>query len=260
VHDPLEGVAADGTIETGVGRGPVPAAFAPVVDAAVEAVRAAAPGAALFLYGSVATGRARPGTSDVDLIGFGLPGATATAIGAELSDRFAGTCRGVELAPSDPADLAGDSDEAYGNRVFLRHYCLQLSGPPRTDLDTAFPADARAARGFNGDLAVHADRWRQALADGADPIALARRVARKSLVAAAGLVSVHDRTWTTDRARGARGWAELDPDRAGAAAQLLSWVESAAGATRPQVADLLDGAVPALVASFAELVGLWPRP
>jgi uncharacterized protein len=256
MEDPLEGVAADGSIVTGVGRGRVPAAFAPVVTAAVAAVHVARPDATLLLYGSVATGRALPGRSDVDLVGLGLPVAVAADLGAELSARFRPVCRGVEIGPTDPADLLGDSDETYGNRVFLRHYCVPLAGP-RIDLGGPYPADARAARGFNGDIAVHAARWRQAAGEGVDPERLARRIARKSLFAAAGLVSVRDRTWTTDRARAAHRWAELDPRRAADAALLLEWSEAAGDATAARIADVLDGAVAALVTAFADEVGLW---
>jgi hypothetical protein len=64
------------------------------------------------------------------------------------------------------AGLAGDSDAAYGNRVFLRHYCVHLAGPDPAAALSAFPADARAARGFNGDLGWHRRRWRQTLDSG----------------------------------------------------------------------------------------------
>ena len=36
-------------------------------------------------------------------------------------------------------------------------------------------------------------------------------LARKSLLATAGLVSVHDRTWTTDRHSAARRWGQIEP-------------------------------------------------
>jgi hypothetical protein len=257
MEDPLEGVGPDGSIVTGVSRARVPPAFAPVVAAAVAAVHVARPDATLLLYGSVATGRALPGPSDVDLVGVGLPAAAAADIGAELSARFRPVCRAVEIGPTEPSDLLGDSDEAYGNRVFLRHYCVPLSGP-RIDLGGPYPADARAARGFNGDIAVHAGRWRRAADEGADPAGLARRIARKSLLAAAGLVSVRDRTWTTDRTRAARRWAELEPQRAADAALLLAWTSAAAGATATQIDAVLDGSVSALVAAFAAEIGLWP--
>jgi hypothetical protein len=257
MEDPLEGVGPDGSIVTGVSRARVPPAFAPVVTAAIAAVHVARPDATLLLYGSVATGRALPGPSDVDLVGVGLPATAAADVAAELSARFRPVCRAVEIGPTDPADLLGDADEAYGNRVFLRHYCVPLAGP-RLDLGGPYPADARAARGFNGDIAVHAARWREAADEGAEPTGLARRIARKSLVAAAGLVSVRDRTWTTDRARAARRWAELEPRWADDAALLLGWTSSTADATAAQVEAVLDGVVAALVAAFADEVGLWP--
>jgi hypothetical protein len=157
-------------------------------------------------------------------------------------------------------DLRGEGDEAYGNRVFLRHYCVQLAGPPRTDLGRTYPADVRAARGFNGDIARHAGRWQRLLDDGAEPVALGCRVARKSLLAAAGLVSVVDGGWTTDRAAAARRWAEIEPGLAAEAALLHGWTgpDPTPVPTGVEVRRVLDGAVARLVARFAETVGLWP--
>jgi hypothetical protein len=101
-------------------------------------------------------------------------------------------------------------DEAYGNRVFLRHYCVPLLGPDRVRGDAEYPGDAAAARGFNGDLAMHLQRWRRAAPDPA----LGVRMARMALLAVAGLVSVVERTWTTDRAAAAdlRGLRHTDRD------------------------------------------------
>jgi hypothetical protein len=208
VRDPDEGVRPDGTIVTGVRQDQIPAAFEPVVHAAVGAVDRRVQ---LYLYGSVATGRARIGESDVDLLGVGLPAAAAEEIGRELSHRFRALCRAVEAGAARPEDVVGNSDEAYGLRVFLRHYCVQLAGEPRTDLAPAYPADVRAARGFNGDIATHARRWREALDLGDDPSRVGNRLARKTLLAVASLVSVHDGIWTTDRAGAARRWAAIDP-------------------------------------------------
>ena len=211
MHDPGEGVAPDGTIVTGVSRERVPAAFEPVLAAATEAV---GDDVALYLHGSVATGQARLGASDVDLLAVGLPVPVAAEVGRALSARFAGSARGVEIGPARPEDFDGDAAEQYGNRVFLRHYCAHVSGPARPDLP-AFPADARAARGFNGDIAAHALGWHDAVRAGADPVALGHRVARKALLALASLVSVHDSTWTTDRATAAVRWSEVDREMAG---------------------------------------------
>ena len=109
-------------------------------------------------------------------------------------------CRGVEIAAAAAVDLAGDTDAAYGSRVFLRHYCVHLAGPDPSAGLPAFPAGARAARGFNGDIGQHVRRWRQELESRAVVAdLLGTRTARKTLLAAAGLVSVRDRTWTIPR-------------------------------------------------------------
>lgn len=252
--DPLEGVAADGTIRTGAARHRVPPTFEPVVREAVEAVNQH-PRASLYLYGSVANGTAQPGSSDVDLLTIDL--ADPTGLGQVLSERFADLCRGVEVAGADTADFRGVGDASYGNRVFLRHYCVHLSGPDPADGLPAYAADARAARGFNGDVGRHLQGWRSRLSS--DQATLGVRVARKTLLAVAGLVSVHDRTWTTDRSRAARRWAEVEPGMTQGLALLDQWASGVAQPSPAQVTAVLGdgGVVPRLVDRFAELVGLW---
>jgi len=251
-------MTADGTIRTGARRDRVPAAFEPVLADAVAAARE--PGASLYVYGSVANGTVVPGSSDVDLLSIGL--ADAAGLGQRLSARYAGLCRGVEIAAAQPTDLSGDGDAAYGFRVFLRHYCVPLTGPDPAAGLPAFPADARAARGFNGDIAQSYRRWREGFADGAAAAGvLGVRVARKTLLATAGLVSVHDRTWTTDRARAARRWGELEPALAVPLGQLLAWATAQRRPTRDEVRRVLAGGglVAAIVERFAHLIGLWAQ-
>jgi predicted nucleotidyltransferase len=254
--DPGEGVAADGTILTGARRDRVPAVFEPVLADAVAFLGES--GASLYVYGSVANGTARPGSSDVDLLSIGQP--DAAVAGQRLSARYAGLCRGVEVAAFTAAGLAGDTDAAYGDRVFLRHYCVHLAGPDPSAALPAFPADARAARGFNGDLGRHLGRWRQQLESGTVPAdLLGVRVARKALLAVAGLVSVHDHTWTTDRSRAARRWSELEPGLAAQLGQLHSWASGeshpAPGEAGRALAD--DGIIAVIVERFGHLIGLW---
>ena len=249
-------MAADGTIRTGVRRDRVPAAFEPVLADAVALLGDRR--ASLYLYGSVASGTVRPGWSDVDLLSVDLPAPALLA--RRLSERYAGLCRGVEVAAAATADLAGDTDEAYGYRVFLRHYCVHLAGPDPAASLPAFPADARAARGFNGDLDRNWQRWRVQLHSGtaaADQLGV--RVARKTLLAVAGLVSVHDRTWTTDRGRAARRWSEVDPGLSDPLTQLLSWTAAGQHPAPAEVRDALagDGIVGMIVQRFDHLIGLW---
>ncbi|WGW10586.1 nucleotidyltransferase domain-containing protein [Saxibacter everestensis] len=253
--DPDEGLMPDGTIRTGAQRERVPPLFEPIL---AEATRAAEQrGGSLYLYGSVATGAARPGLSDVDLLSVDF--GEAATLGDQLSAKYADRCRAVEIATATAADFERQNDAAYGNRVFIRHYCVHLTGPDRSATLPAYPADARAARGFNGDIGQHLQRWRQLLGSSPQQVeVLGRRVARKSLLAVAGLVSVHDGTWTTDRPPALR-WGGVQPELAADLAQLMSWAD---GGSRPTPLDVQKavadgGIVPTIVEDFARLVGLW---
>ena len=85
------------------------------------------------------------------------------------------------------------------------------------------------------------------------------RAARKTLLAVAGLVSIRDQTWTTDRARAARRWGEIEPDLAAPLGALLSWAtaERRPSSEEVQLALAGDGVVAAVVDRFASLIGLW---
>lgn len=258
VRDPGEGVAADGTITTGVDRCLVPEPFEPALSTAVAVIAEAASEASVYLYGSVATGRARQSHSDVDLLTVGLDTGRAAELGRDLSRQFSGLCRGIEIAAMTPGDVASETDEGYGNRVFLRHYCVHLAGPDHASRLPRFLADARAARGFNGDIARHAARWRDMLAAGGEPQRVGRRLARKTLLAVAGQVSIHDAAWTTDRALAADRWAEIEPELRAALQALLAWSDGQALPGRHEALRMLDVPIPRIIAGFAETIGLWP--
>ena len=165
-------------------------------------------------------------------------------------------CRSVEIAPASESDFEGDSDAAYGARVFLRHYCVHFAGPDVRLVTSSFPGDRRAARGFNGDIGQHLETWNDAF-DGTEPANLGQRVARKALLATAGLVSVHDSTWTTDRRRAALRWGELHPDLRRGLDQLLDWATGSADANRQQLRRSLDETVAPIARQFADDIGLW---
>lgn len=257
MRDPLEGLSESGTIRTGVDITNVAADFRPVHQAVTASVRMHAPTASVYAYGSVVTGQARVGVSDVDLLTIGLPTGDAREIGTELSTRFANVCRGVEIGAAQGGDFVGESDESYGNRVFLRHYCVLLEGSDVHRPQHDFAGDRRAARGFNGDIGRHARQWRAALDADHDVGPLAQRIARKSLLAVAGLVSVHDHTWTTDRETSAARWSDIDPGNDAGLAQLVSWAPAPPNAPVELVRDALEGTVGAIVSAFSELIGLW---
>ncbi|WP_040160631.1 nucleotidyltransferase domain-containing protein [Nigerium massiliense] len=258
MRDPLERLDSAGFIETGVDARQVQACFQPILDAIGDSVD---DDVAVYVYGSVATGRARVGHSDVDVVALGMDPTHARLLGRELSSEYAAVTREVAIGAWSPDDLT-DGDAGYGNRIFLKHYCAWLSGPDPAASLPRFRGDARAARGFNGDFAAVVTRWSAAVGslsdDRPDEIAaLARRIGRKSLFAVAGMVSVHDAIWTTDRATGAARWAELHPELADDLALLLAWGDGVVRADHHAVARLMRSTVPELISQFASHIGAW---
>ena len=254
--DPLEGVTADGMIATGAHRSRFARAFSPVLNKAVEHMRILGEEYSLYVYGSVANGTARVRYSDVDLITVGLDAPIAKSLGETLSAEFSDLCRHVEVGPS--SSYVGSNDESYGNRVFLRHYCVHLAGPDiGADLPD-FAADKAAARGFNGDIGFHLGKWRAELSQGEDFVSLGQRIARKTLLAISGLVSIHDHTWTTDRVAAAQRWREIVPDLGPELDRLLDWSSGVSlRRSSEEVHIVLDGIVTKVVDDFAHQIGLW---
>lgn len=142
--------------------------------------------------------------------------------------------------------------------MFLRHYCVLLAGSDDHRPKHDFVGDRRAARGFNGDLAQHVQRWRDALEAGEDTGLVAQRMARKSLLAVAGLVSVHDQTWTTDRETSAHRWSQVEPAHHAGLAQLISWSSTRPAPQVGTVREILEGTIEPIVSVLSELIGLWP--
>ena len=89
----------------------------------------------------------------------------------------------------------------------------------------AFPADARTARGFNGDIDRHAHRWRVELDEGGDPRRWPTGWPARHCWQLASLVSVHDETWTMDRVHAAHRWAQIRPAAALDLAVLTGWAQ-----------------------------------
>ena len=251
MHDPREGITPDGMIRTGATRAAIAPLYTSVLTAAVDALAGPVP---LYVYGSVGTGTATPPTSDVDLLSVGLPAAEAERLSAALSAGSVDLCREVSVAPACWEDLESQSDEGYGLRVFLRHYCVHLAGADPSGGFGEYPADARAARGFNGDIAQHLQRWRSALEGDTEVARLGTRIARKTLLAVAALVSLRDATWSTDRRACAVRWNELEPTIR--VDTLVAWLDTPPG-DRDTIAVVLEGPVAAIVGAFGSEIGLW---
>ena len=113
MRDPDEGSSEAGVIETGALRQRIAGAFTQVLDEAVQAVQVLGDPAGLCVYGSGATGQARVGQSDVDVLTIDVDNDHAAALATDLSRQFRSVCRGVEIAsPAHTEDLEQGTDEA----------------------------------------------------------------------------------------------------------------------------------------------------
>ncbi|MBO0869475.1 MAG: nucleotidyltransferase domain-containing protein [Micromonosporaceae bacterium] len=247
-RDPAEGVDAGGAIVTGAAIERVPAAYRPVVADCTLLVRQVLGDRlhGLYLYGSVATGQARPPGSDLDLLAVStstVDPAAVAPVEATLSTRHAGLVREVSLASASLAEvLAGDRD-GLGWRCFIRHYCVPVAGTDlRPELPSCRPSRA-VADGFNDDVAGLVRRWRTQLAAArtpADVAAVARCAARKLLLVVSTLESVEHGGWTTDRAAGATLLAAHHPEWSMVARSAVDWCAGRGDPTTEDVYRLLS--------------------
>jgi hypothetical protein len=90
--------------------------------------------------------------------------------------------------------------------------------------------------------------------DGVDLTELATRIARKTLLAVAGLVSMPAATWSTDRRTSGRRWDVLE--RGAPVETLTEWLD-APPSDGVAVCDALEGPVAQVVQPFRSECGLW---
>lgn len=226
VDDPDEGLDADGLVVTGARRDRIPAPFEPLVGACVDALEGDALGVvSVHVYGSVATGRAIPGRSDLDLLlvlAEGASGRRVSDLLEPLTDPALVREIGVSTVPR--AVVLADDDRGRIERCFLTSYAVRLAG--EEVLHTRCRGDRDLATGFAGDLLDRLPRLASGQLDGADPVGVARRL----LLVAAMHLSVQQGEWSTDRARTvellAATGTDIGEEARRAAATLFAHVDS----------------------------------
>lgn len=215
--DPAEGVDVDGYITTGADRANLRSPFLEVVDEIVAGSRARCrDDPVLYVYGSVATGTAVDGVSDLDLLAVVTSAHDRDALeglARELSVTHRGVVREVGLAVTAPDEVFADSDEGLAWRCFLKHYGVCVDGVDlASDLPRCRPSRA-LARGFAAgtETVVQDVAGRLPEDSDAEVGVLARRAARRLLLAGAVAASIEADTWTTSRDRAVDLLADRHP-------------------------------------------------
>jgi uncharacterized protein len=158
----------------------------------------------LYVYGSVASGKARPVSSDLDILivfkNKPTPQIRASVVQLEneLSQTFRADVREVGLAVTFLAEVF-EGDYQIGLKCFIKHLCVCLFGE---DLGTQFPKfkPTRAvAYGLNGDIKQVLEKAKQVMLTGSpDTISKTTMSASRNMIRTAFcLVMEEANCWTT---------------------------------------------------------------
>lgn len=212
VRDPWEGVDATGAVVTGARRDRIAPAFAAVIQDASQAIvaRFADLVHSVHVYGSVATGQAITGRSDLDLLVVAHSPLSLTDLG-EVLDPVATKhpeVRDVGCSVDLLDRLRGEEPSARADRCFLRHYTVVVHGPHPLPAHPRCTADRALAEGFGALVLARLD---DLAAEGPSPDDDVTWLGRHLLMAAATLLSIEDGEWSTDRWDAVRRIGRPDP-------------------------------------------------
>ncbi|MEU1817066.1 nucleotidyltransferase domain-containing protein [Streptomyces roseifaciens] len=264
------GLNHDGTIAREGAPDRVPAAFAPVVDAARARLADTYDGRtrlhSAYLYGSIPRGTATPGRSDLDLLlALHEPTAADRAAAKETEaalDRAFPRIDGAGILLFGVRTLLSDL-ERHDLGFFVVCLCTPLLGPDLAGELPRYRPTSLLARETNGDLALALPRRRTRAAEAATDTerrALARGVARRLVRTGFTLIMPRWGGWTSDLGESAELFGRYYPERAG---QMRT--AAATGRTPsadPAVLGMLTGDLgPWLAARYAAVHGeKAPRP
>ncbi|MFJ4923543.1 nucleotidyltransferase [Streptomyces sp. NPDC088725] len=248
------GLDRDGTIAREGALDRVPAAFAPVVDAARARITETFDGTRLhsaYIYGSIPRGTAVPGISDLDLqlVLHQEPSeadrADADVIEAAL-DRAFPQIDGVGVLLTGVGTLLSDL-ERHDAGFFVACLCTPLLGPDLAGRLPRYRPTSLLARETNGDLALALSRWRARAAEATTDTGrrvLSRGAARRIVRTGFTLVMPRWGGWTSDLDESAELFGRYYPERA-------AQMRTAAATGRTPSAD------PAVLSMLTDDLGPW---
>jgi uncharacterized protein len=186
---------------------------------------------AVFLYGSIATGKAVVGKSDLDILIVFNEKLTeelsrrVLSLEEKLTNEYESTLRDVGLATTCVADALSEK-ERKGSLCFLKHLCVCIYGEDFTKDIPGFKPSREVAKGFNGDIAKVLESFKGKLekGTGAEEIKkLSQSVAKKIVRTGFSLVMPRSNSWTTNLQTSADTFAYYYPEKAPEMNTSLEW-------------------------------------
>jgi len=201
----------------------------------------------LYVYGSVASGQAKPITSDLDiLIVFnGDPSLqvrrTLTQLEGKLSQDFRADVREVGLEATSIAEVfEGDNPVGWG--CFIKHLCVCLAGDDLGERFPKFKPTKAVAYGLNGDVQEEIERAKRVLQDSSarDTDRTIRTISRKMVRTAFCLTMEEANCWTGNLDECASIFSEYYPEWAAQIEDVLR-ISKGAPASSDECLNQLDG-------------------
>lgn len=243
------GVDEDGIIITEVSLLKITAPFKQIVEAVKDEVLQAFGSDidSIYLYGSVANGRAIEGKSDLDIILVFKEKASdelskkVKDLGERLTEQYKLTLRDVGFATTYTSDALSEK-ERLGGLCFLKHLCVCICGNDITKDIPGFKPSRDVARGFNGDIEKSLTSYRTKLKEAVskqDIKNLSQSIGKKIVRTGFSLVMPRAESWTTNMQKSCDTFTYYYPERKAEMETALAWSkEGSADAT--QVLQFLD--------------------
>lgn len=160
----------------------------------------------IYLYGSVVTGKAIEGKSDLDIL-LVLKESPNNTLSGEikslertLSEKYEPVLRGVGLTVTNIAEVTSEK-EKYGYMCYIKHLCVCIYGNDITKDVGNFKPSKEVARGFNGDISEFLKSYRDKIEKATSESELkklSQEVSKKIVRTGFSLVMPRSGSWSTD--------------------------------------------------------------
>ena len=160
----------------------------------------------VYLYGSVVTGKAVEGKSDLDILLIlkdepnNELSENISILEKALSKKYEPRLRCVGMAVTNIAEVTSDK-EKYGYMCFIKHLCVCIYGNDVAKDIPAFRPSKEVAKGFNGDIGERLEFYKdkiENITSESELKKLTQEVSKKIVRTGFSLVMPRSGSWSTD--------------------------------------------------------------
>ncbi|MDQ5912537.1 MAG: uncharacterized protein QG568_752 [Patescibacteria group bacterium] len=227
------GVDNNGIIVTEVSADKVTSQYKPIVSEVLNSIvkELASQLDGVYMYGSVATGKAVEGKSDLDIL-LVLKDAPNNELSEKisileksLSEKYEPKLRGVGLTVTNVGEVTSEK-EKYGYMCYIKHLCVCIYGNDVTKDVPAFHPSKEVAKGFNGDIGERLEFYKDKIEKETSELELkklSQEVSKKIVRTGFSLVMPRSGSWSTDLQSSFDIFAYYYPERTSEMKTALDW-------------------------------------